>query len=147
LLPVPFALFNARRRRRLFDRQLNLDSLRALPWRDFELLVGEAYRRQGYQVIERGGAHPDGGIDLELRDKDKKLVVQCKRWQTRTVGVELVRELYGAWSARRRTPPSSLPAARTRPMRSTSPAINRSSSSMATRWLQCWGVCKRRAQT
>ena len=96
LLPVPFALFNARRRRRLFDRQLNLDSLRALPWRDFELLVGEAYRRQGYQVIERGGGHPDGGIDLELRDKDKKLVVQCKRWQARTVGVELVRELYGA---------------------------------------------------
>lgn len=96
LLPVPFALFNARRRRRLVDRQLNLDSLRALPWRDFELLVGEAYRRQGYQVIERSGAHPDGGIDLELRDKDKKLVVQCKRWKARTVGVELVRELYGA---------------------------------------------------
>ena len=51
---------------------------------------------QGYQVIERGGAHPDGGIDLELREKDKKLVVQCKRWQARTVGVELVRELCGA---------------------------------------------------
>jgi restriction system protein len=49
------------------DRQLNLDSLRALPWRDFELLVGEAYRRQGYQVIERGGAHSDGGIGARAR--------------------------------------------------------------------------------
>jgi restriction system protein len=67
-----------------------------MPWQDFEQLVGEAYRRQGYQVTQRGGARADGGIDLELRTKDKMLVVQCKRWKVRTVGVELVRELYGA---------------------------------------------------
>ena len=96
LLPVPFALYNTSRRRRLVDGQGSIDSIRDLPWQDFERLVGEAYRRQGYRVIERGGAGPDGGIDLELRAKDKTLVVQCKRWKTRTVGVESVRELYGA---------------------------------------------------
>ena len=96
LLPAPFALINAARRRRLVDGQGSIDSIRELPWQDFERLVGEAYRRQGYRVTERGGAGPDGGIDLELRAKDKTLVVQCKRWKARTVGVELVRELYGA---------------------------------------------------
>ena len=96
LLPVPFALFNSGRRRRLVDGQSSLDSIRALSWQEFEQLVAEVYRRQGYRVLERGGASADGGIDLELRRKDKTLVVQCKRWKTRTVGVELVRELYGA---------------------------------------------------
>lgn len=95
LLPVPFSLYNSGRRRRLVDGRSNIDSIRALSWQDFELLVGEAYRRKGYRVMERDGAGADGGIDLELRTKDKRLVVQCKRWKTRTVGVELVRELYG----------------------------------------------------
>ena len=44
----------------------------------------------------RGGAQPDGGIDLELRASNKVLVVQCKHWKARAVGVALVRELYGA---------------------------------------------------
>jgi restriction system protein len=96
LLPIPFALFNAARRRRLVEAQPSIDRLSTMPWQEFEQLVGEAYRRQGYGVTERGGTAADGGIDLELRTKDKTLVVQCKRWKTRTVGVEPVRELYGA---------------------------------------------------
>jgi restriction system protein len=96
LLPIPFALFNAARRRRLVEARPSIDRLLTMPWQDFEQLVGEAYRRQGYGVTERGGAAADGGVDLELRAKGKTLVVQCKRWKTRTVGVELVRELYGA---------------------------------------------------
>jgi restriction system protein len=96
LFPVPFALYSAARRRRLVDAQPSIDRLLTMPWQDFEQLVGEAYRRQGYRVMERGGIGADGGIDLELRTKDKTLVVQCKRWKTRTVGVEVVRELYGA---------------------------------------------------
>ena len=96
LLPIPFALFGAARRRRLVEARPSIDRLLTMPWQEFEQLVGEAYRRQGYSVTERGGAAADGGIDLELRTQDKTLVVQCKRWKSRTVGVELVRELYGA---------------------------------------------------
>lgn len=96
LLPVPFALAGAAKRHRLVEGQADIDRLRSMPWQDFEQLVGEAYRRQGYRVAVRGQSTGDGGIDLKLRTKDKKLVVQCKRWKTRTVGVELVRELYGA---------------------------------------------------
>jgi len=50
--------------------------------------------RGNLRAVDVAGA--DGGIDLELRTKDKMLVVQCKRWKMRSVGVELVRELYGA---------------------------------------------------
>jgi restriction system protein len=66
-------------RRRLLDEQRDLNSIRALHWQEFEQLVGEAFRRQGYRVAERGGAAPDGGVDLVLLKDGKKTVVQCKR--------------------------------------------------------------------
>ena len=47
-------------RRKLLDRQDGLPSLLSLPWREFEQLVGEAYRRQGYDVEETGGGGADG---------------------------------------------------------------------------------------
>ena len=92
LLPIPFALYHSRHRRSLLDGQFRIDGICALPWQDFERLVGEAYRRQGYRVTERGGAQADGGIDLELRSKEKTLVVQCKHWRMGTIGVARVRE-------------------------------------------------------
>ena len=42
----------------------NADALDGMSWREFELLVGEAYRLQGYRVAEIGGGGPDGGVDL-----------------------------------------------------------------------------------
>ena len=84
---------------RLLDQQKGLDSIRELSWQEFETLIGEAFRRQGYSVTEHGGAAPDGGIDLILMKDVRKTVVQCKRWQTRQVGVTLVRELYGVMTA------------------------------------------------
>ena len=44
----------------------NADALDGMSWREFELLVGEAYRLQGYRVTEIGGGGPDGGVDLVL---------------------------------------------------------------------------------
>ena len=101
LLPLPFALLNQAHRRRLVEGQASIERIRELSWRDFERLVAEAYRRQGYRVTERGGGGADGGVDLELRTKDKTLFVQCKRWKTWTVGVQAVRELYGVTSGER----------------------------------------------
>lgn len=82
-------------RRRLLDRQSGLDSIRAMTWQEFELLVGEAYRRQGYNVEETGTTGGDGGIDLALRGNGETVLVQCKQWRTHRVGVKPVRELYG----------------------------------------------------
>lgn len=87
------------RRRDILDSRTGLESLRALSWRDFERLVGEAYRRRGYLVEEIGGSAPDGGVDLEVYSGGRKTVVQCKRWRTNQVGVSPIRELYGVMVA------------------------------------------------
>lgn len=75
------------------------DSLDGMSWREFEMLVGEGFRLQGYTVIENGGPGPDGGIDLTLRKGGEKYLVQCKQWRAFKVGVPIVRELYGAMAA------------------------------------------------
>jgi restriction system protein len=88
-------------RRFLLSRAAGLPALRQTAWTDFELLVGEAYRRQGYAVKERGGRQADGGIDLELTRDGVRVVVQCKHWKNRQVPVQRVRELLGALTADR----------------------------------------------
>jgi restriction system protein len=76
-----------------------ISALRAMSWQDFELLVGEVFRLRGYTVIERGGAGPDGGIDLELMKKGERHLVQCKHWRAFKVSVSVVRELFGVMAA------------------------------------------------
>lgn len=68
-------------------------------WREFEQLVAETFRRQGYEVRLRGGDGPDGGVDVELHMGKDRYLVQCKQWKTRQVGVAVVRELYGVMAA------------------------------------------------
>lgn len=75
------------------------DTLGNMTWREFEMLVGEAYRLQGYKVTEMGGSGPDGGIDLVLHKDGEKHLVQCKQWKAFKVGVQVVRELYGVMAA------------------------------------------------
>lgn len=79
------------------------DALDGMSWKEFELLVGEAFRRQGYKVVETGGGGADGGVDLVLskpgQNGTEKLLVQCKQWRAVKVGVDVVRELYGVMAA------------------------------------------------
>ena len=77
----------------------NADALDGMSWQEFELLVGEAYRLQGYRVTEIGGGGPDGGVDLVLAKGSEKFFVQCKQWKAFKVGVSTVRELYGVMAA------------------------------------------------
>ncbi len=85
----------SRQRSRLLETQTGLDSLRAMNWKQFELLVGEAFRRQGHRVEETGLGGADGGIDLILRKDGKTTLVQCKQWRSQRVDVKVVREMYG----------------------------------------------------
>lgn len=89
------SFFNRGKRRRLLDSQTGIESLRAMRWSEFEMLAGEAFRRQGYAVEETGLGGADGGIDLILRKNGQTTLVQCKQWQNRQVGVKVVREMYG----------------------------------------------------
>src|ERR1035437_2022590 len=79
--------------------QTNADlvqQLRAIDWFQFEQLVAPVYRKQGYAVSRRGGANPDGGIDLVIEKDGTRTAVQCKHWKTWNVGVKAVREFLGA---------------------------------------------------
>jgi len=69
-------------------------------WREFEMLVGEAFRLRGYSVEETGSGTADGGVDLVLTKEGERFLVQCKQWRALSVGVDVVRELYGVMAAR-----------------------------------------------
>jgi restriction system protein len=74
-------------------------TITSMSWRDFERLVGEVFRRQGFTVSGFGGQGPDGGVDLGLTKNGQRFLVQCKHWRKRQVGVTVVRELNGVVSA------------------------------------------------
>ncbi len=71
-------------------------SLRLLGAEEFEWLVGELFRRDGWTVEETGRhGSPDGNIDLVLRRGGERKVVQCKRWTSQLVGVDELRGFAG----------------------------------------------------
>lgn len=76
------------------------NALDGMSWREFEMLVGEAYAQQGFRVTETGGGGADGGVDLVLTKGGEKFLVQCKQWKAYKVGVDVVRELYGVMAAK-----------------------------------------------
>lgn len=96
-----FAMITKMLNRKRLDRQTGIESIRELSWHEFERLLAEAYRRQGYAVELVGGSGPDGGVDIRLHRAGEVLLVQCKQWRERNVGVKLVRELYGVVAAER----------------------------------------------
>ncbi len=98
------ALSYASRRRRsdLVERATGSDGAQAIQgmsWQAFETLIGEGFRRQGYEVTERVRGGADGGVDLVLRKAGETHFVQAKHWKALKVGVEVVRELYGVMAA------------------------------------------------
>ena len=95
LLGALGSAIKAKSRQRLLDTRTDLESLSATGWRNFERLVGEAFRRQGYAVDENHQSGPDGGIDLVLHKDGRRILVQCKQWRRQQVGVSVVREMYG----------------------------------------------------
>ncbi|MGV8958852.1 MAG: restriction endonuclease [Stenotrophomonas sp.] len=95
LLGALASFVNGTKKRRLLDTRTDLESLSDPGWRNFERLVGEAFRRQGYSVDENHPSGADGGIDLVLHKGGQRTLVQCKQWKRQQVGVAVVREMYG----------------------------------------------------
>ena len=79
------------------------DTLRKLSWKDFEFLISEYFKKQGYGVdlIDAKGA--DGGIDVKLYKDNNLYLVQCKHYKAWKVSVQIVRELYGLMAAEKAT--------------------------------------------
>jgi restriction system protein len=108
LLPFAFLVGAAmsaygRYKRRALHKQVaaspDRGALNDMSWQQFEALVGEAFRRKGFAVIETGGGGADGGIDLALKKEGETFLVQCKQWKATKVSVTTVRELYGVMAA------------------------------------------------
>jgi restriction system protein len=87
--------------RRLVDTAAGPDSIRDLPWREFEQLIAECYRRKGYMAEVVGRASGDGGVDIELNGHGKLLLVQCKHWKAYKVGVKEIREFHSVVVSRK----------------------------------------------
>lgn len=77
-----------------------MDRVSKMGWQDFERLIGEYFKSKGYSVTQEGGAHADGGVDVEVRKGGELYLVQCKHYRSWKVPVETVRDLYGAMTAR-----------------------------------------------
>lgn len=83
----------ARDRRHLVEWTTNL---RLLTAEEFEWLVGEVFRREGWEVRETGRQDgPDGNVDLELTRDGQRTIVQCKRWVSWPVSVDEIRKFAG----------------------------------------------------
>lgn len=67
-----------------------------LDWFQLEKLVVALFEASGYRTEHRGGANPDGGIDLVVENADGRVAVQCKHWGKWKCGVAVVRELMGS---------------------------------------------------
>lgn len=83
---------------RRLDSQEGIQTIRKLHWREFEKLLMEAFRRQGY-LVEETGPGPDGGVDMILDKGGHRTLVQAKQWRAWNVGVKIVRELFGVQAA------------------------------------------------
>ena len=87
-------------RRRLLDDQRSGAAIRSLPWREFETFVAAAFSQAGWKAEVVGKAGPDGGVDVVLRRKKEKAVVQCKkRGFTSFIAERDVREFVGVITA------------------------------------------------
>ncbi|HNY64536.1 MAG TPA: DUF2034 domain-containing protein [Deltaproteobacteria bacterium] len=82
-----------------FHAQIGTEHIREMPWHEFEKTVGHLYRSKGFEVTQKGGNKPDGGVDLIAEKNGEKLLIQCKHWKTWKVGVKVIRELYGVVTA------------------------------------------------
>lgn len=79
----------------------SLELLREMEWKRFEELCAAYYRSLGFtaQTIRRGA---DGGVDVTLYQAGSAqahAIVQCKAWNTQSVGVKPVRELLGVMTS------------------------------------------------
>lgn len=102
LLGAGMSAYKRHRAAQLHDAAANrADGVASMTWREFEALIGEYFRRQGFAVLEQGGAGPDGGVDVLLKKGSDSYLVQCKHWRALRVGVQPVRELYGVMAAKR----------------------------------------------
>jgi restriction system protein len=84
LIGACVSFIKGKRSGELVDSVLSSSGLEisSLSWREFEALVAEGFRQRRFKVVERGGAGPDGGVDLALARAHERFLLQCKQWRS-----------------------------------------------------------------
>jgi restriction system protein len=70
-----------------------LSAVRKMKWHNFELLVAEGFRLQGFSVTGFAAPGAQDESDFMLVKGQKKFCVQCRDWQIDKVGVAPVETL------------------------------------------------------
>lgn len=66
-------------------------ALGEIDWYQFEKFCAGLLEAGGYAVERKGGAQPDGGVDLIATKGGERTLVQCKHWRTWAVQEKVVR--------------------------------------------------------
>jgi restriction system protein len=75
------------------------ETIAKLSWQDFEFLLSEWFKKEGFSTELTGGGGADGGVDIKLYKDGELYLVQCKHYKAWKVSVKVVRELYGVMAA------------------------------------------------
>lgn len=76
-------------------------ALNKMTWKQFELLVHQAFRHRGFVIGEFGATGADGAVNLVLRKAGEYFLVHSRLWKSPLVDVVPVRELHNAMRAKR----------------------------------------------
>lgn len=73
------------------------DALSQVSWQDFEVLVANYYRDQGFDVMHCGngtmGVRGSGGVDLRMRKGERLVLVQCRHESIHPVDAAAIQRL------------------------------------------------------
>ena len=73
------------------------DALSQVSWQDFEVLVANYYRDQGFDVMHCGngtmGVRGSGGVDLRMRKGGRLVLVQCRHESIHPVDAAAIQRL------------------------------------------------------
>ena len=85
-------------RKESWTQAMIYEQIAKIDWYQFEKLNAALMEAEGYFVTRKGGAQPDGGVDIVAESKrdGTRTLVQCKHWVAWNVDVPTVRELLGA---------------------------------------------------
>jgi restriction system protein len=95
LLIKTISVYKRLGKKSLLRKNKTITKLKRLSWSDFELLCVELFEKQGWNATGNSKKGADGGIDIHMKKKKIKAIVQCKRYDETRVTVKILREMYG----------------------------------------------------
>ncbi len=90
-----FRLMLRSKNKRYLRKYRSVKKLKKLTWSEFEHLCLLFYREQGWKVKGNEQHGADGGVDLWMKKRGTRAIVQCKKYEDAKVTVKVIREMYG----------------------------------------------------